>query len=252
MSLYVDGVLTSQLTQDCRYLNDAGNLCIIADVLPNRRGHIEYEKLTRQFSLKHAPADPFLAMVFSHVTEEQVKCLLNLMVDVNHFQEGEVVQYKGIPYTVLRVLDGDLILLSAGPELVVVPADGLAVLDTNTEWSAIWDAVNAELHGRTKFRYSLRIPALDMRVRLRKLRPCVECASATKLQCPNLCGTKYCPPCWQAASEAHFVTCAPVLCATCAAPSRRQCSGCHRVPYCSAKCQKTNWSEHRPQCAIVL
>jgi len=252
MSIYVDGFLPEPLTKDCRYLNEAGNLCIIVRLLANRRGHVEYEKPTRQYKLKSGNQDHFLTLVYSYIHDDQVEFLLNTMLDTTTLQEGDVVTYGGAPHTVVRAFDGSLALLSSGSELVLVSAVGLTVHDFNPEWRAIWEAVESEAHGRSKFGYYLSIPLIDVRVRLRKLRPCVVCASTTQLQCPNMCGAKYCHPCWHSTSEAHLVTCVPHLCATCATPCRRQCSGCHRVPYCSAACQKTNWAQHRLECAIVL
>jgi hypothetical protein len=252
LSLYTNGILSEPYTVPCRYVNDTGNLCIISRVLLNRRGHEEYEKSTGRVSIQSGNQDRFLELVFAFLHKDQVERLLNSMLDSTTIQEGDVVTYDGAPHTIVRAFDGHLALLSSGSELVLTSAVGFTVHDTNPEWRTIWGAVEAEANGQSKFGYYLRIPAVGARIRLRKLRPCVACARPTKLQCPNVCGTKFCDSCWSGVSETHLATCVPGLCATCALPCYRQCSGCHRVPYCSVTCQKTNWPVHRVECAVVV
>jgi hypothetical protein len=249
MSIFLNGFLRAPLGKEGRFFNQAGQLCIIASVFPNRAGIVEYVKPLRCYNLSYDSPDPFLASIYAHITQAQVEQLLGLMLDTPpHLHEGDIVHRADTPFTVLRAFPGNLVLLGAGTELVLVPAISFLPHGVDPEWRTTWAAVDADLRGLTTSGYYLTIPFIEVRVRLRKLRPCVNCFKVTKLQCPNRCGIKYCEPCWSAVGDAHFLACTPVLCAVCAVPCRRQCSGCHRVAYCSVECQKVQWSLHKLEC----
>ena len=40
----------------------------------------------------------------------------------------------------------------------------------------------------------------------------------------------------------------PRKCANCTKPAPNRCSACQKVAYCSAKCQKSHWKNHKSQC----
>ena len=250
MSLYVNGFLVQPLSNNCRYFNDSDSVCIIANVLPNRAGHVEYETITRGSTLKYDIPDPFLASVYAVLPQPQVEQLLGLMDPSPALLcEGDIVHRAETPYTVLRMFSGNLILIGAGTNLVLVPAAPFLKHGVDPDWPETWAAVDAEVRGLAKRGFYLTIPFIEVRIRLRNLRQCVRCEAPTKMQCPNRCGTKFCDPCWQTSAEYHMTGCRRVLCAVCAVPCRRECSGCHRVSYCSMECQRTHWQEHKALCA---
>ena len=42
-----------------------------------------------------------------------------------------------------------------------------------------------------------------------------------------------------------------LICATCQKPGRYRCSGCHKVTYCGALCQKKHWPLHKDECLEI-
>jgi len=43
-----------------------------------------------------------------------------------------------------------------------------------------------------------------------------------------------------------------VNCVSCSSPGDKKCTACHSVTYCSAKCQKKDWSRHKRLCVPLM
>ena len=246
-TLYVDGFLDAAYHEDSRYAMKGG-LCIIAQVLRNRAGHIAYNKRTRTFTCHFDTSNKFFTSILSASNTNvgdydyfSKMIILETMTPTKTVHEGDIVMYESEKYLAIQTFVGDMVLIKNGLVLKLVHASALVVNVSDADWLEKWKEVKREWKGKSKQGFVLDVPAVNSQVTVRTLsKQCVECREPTTTKCPR-CSERHCATCWQKGTHGCR------LCAVCAAPCSLKCS-CKKVRYCSVECQSSHRSEHKGAC----